>query len=348
VNSETSTFNRFFALIGGISSVFIVLWSLAASNVGVAQATSDRKVFDVATVKPAAPLDLHQMAADVQAGRMPKVGPQINASRASYTYMSLSELIAIARNVRLYQINCPDWLAKERFDIEATIPEGSTKADVPAMLQALLEERFKLAAHQAQEEHKVLALVVGKGGPKMKESPAAPLAIDTNAPLQPGEQQIDGLDGPMRIKMNSDGSATINMGAKGTMTRKFDRQSMSMHIGSSGVTMSGFAEMLSDQFLQMGGADSRQVVDQTVLKSFYEVELEISLSDLMAMARSTGIAMPAGPTSGGANALPEASDPGSGMSVFESVRQMGLKLEERNAKVDRLVIDHIEKTPTEN
>jgi len=67
------------------------------------------------------------------------------------------------------------------------------------------------------------------------------------------------------------------------------------------------------------------------------------------MARAQGTPMPAAPPSGGgANTGPEASDPGGGSSVFDSVGQMGLKLEDRSATVDRLVIDHIEKTPTEN
>ena len=70
------------------------------------------------------------------------------------------------------------------------------------MLQALLAERFKLVAHHAQEEHKVLALVAGKGGPKMKEAATVPQAFDPNSPLQPGERQVDDADGPMRIKMN--------------------------------------------------------------------------------------------------------------------------------------------------
>jgi uncharacterized protein (TIGR03435 family) len=87
----------------------------------------------------------------------------------------------------------------------------------------------------------------------------------------------------------------------------------------------------------------------TGLKGYYEVDVEISIADLMAMARTQGMGMPANPSSGaGANTAPEASDPGGGSSVFESVSQMGLKLEDSKATVDRLVIDHIEKTPTEN
>jgi uncharacterized protein (TIGR03435 family) len=123
---------------------------------------------------------------------------------------------------------------------------------------------------------------------------------------------------------------------------------MTFDIKSSGVTMGGFAELLSTILMQMGGANSRQVVDMTGLKGYYQVDVEISIADLMAMARAQGMAMPSSPPSGGANTVPEASDPGGGSSVFESVSQMGLKLEDSKATVDRLVIDHVEKTPTEN
>jgi uncharacterized protein (TIGR03435 family) len=189
----------------------------AQSKPASGQAPQSKLSFDVATVKPAAPLDMQRMAADMQAGRMPKVGPQVDATRATYTYEPLDQLIALAYNLRSYQISGPAWLSQTRFDIEATIPEGATKDDVPVMLQALLGERFKLVAHRTQEEHKVLALVVGKGGPKMKESATTPQAFDPNSPLQPGERQVDDVGGPMRIKMNTDGTITVNMGARGTI-----------------------------------------------------------------------------------------------------------------------------------
>jgi uncharacterized protein (TIGR03435 family) len=330
--------------------VSALIFFLAAAGAAPAQAPQGQLSFDVATVKPAAPLDMQRLAADMQAGRMPKIGPQIDATRATYSYMSLDQLIAMAWNVRPYQVSGPDWLGKEYFDIEATIPEGATKDDVPAMLQALLEERFKLVVHRAQEEHKVLVLVIGKGGPKMKESATAPLPIDLDSPLAPGERQVDGLDGPMRMKMSPDGTVTVNMGTKGTVVQRFDRQAGTYHMDSSGVTMAGFAESLSNLFLQMGGANSRQVVDMTGLKGYYQVNLEISLTDLMAMVRGMGMVIPERPPSGGtgANTVPVASDPGGGTSVYQSVEHLGLKLEDSKATVDRLVIDHVEKTPTEN
>ena len=69
------------------------------------------------------------------------------------------------------------------------MPEGASKDDAPGMLVSLLEERFKLAAHRDNQEHPVLALMVGKDGPKLKESPAATEPIDENAPLKPGRSR---------------------------------------------------------------------------------------------------------------------------------------------------------------
>jgi len=46
------------------------------------------------------------------------------------------------------------------------------------MLQSLLEERFRLAMHKNIEEMPVYALVVAKGGPKLKPAPP-----DTDCPM---------------------------------------------------------------------------------------------------------------------------------------------------------------------
>ena len=102
----------------------------------------------------------------------------------------------------------------DRFDIAARLPEGATKDDVPEMLRALLVERFKLAAHREKSEQPVLGLVVGKGGPKLKESTETPEAFDENAPLKPGESKMDTPDGPIRLMKNADGSTTYNMGCE--------------------------------------------------------------------------------------------------------------------------------------
>ena len=57
--------------------------------------------------------------------------------------------------------------------------------------------------------------------------------------------------------------------------------------------------------------------------------------------------MPAGSLPGGDGKADEASDPGAS-SIFRSVQDMGLKLDPRKGPIELIVVDHLEKTPTEN
>jgi uncharacterized protein (TIGR03435 family) len=104
----------------------------------------------------------------------------------------------------------------------------------------------------------------------------------------------------------------------------------------------------------MGGSGGTQVVDMTNLKGNYQVAVEISLGDLMAFAREQaremGVNVPATAGGGAADTSPAAaaSDPAGGAGIYASVEKLGLKLEQRKAKVEQLVIDHVEKTPTDN
>jgi len=321
-----------------------------ATTEHAAQAAAANLSFDVASVKPSPPLDIAKLQADMQAGKMPNFGAHITGLRAEYNYMALRDLISVAYKVKPFQVTGPTWMATQRFDIVAKMPEGSTKDDAPAMLQALLEDRFKLKAHRNTEEHPVLALVVAKGGPKMKESPAASEPIDPDTPLKPGEMKVDGPDGPIRVTVNRDGSSTANMGAKGTITQKLDMQAQAMHLESSMLTMGGFADQLTS-LMQMGGSSARQVVDMTGLKGNYQVAVDISIESLREAARNAGFDVPGGPGGGGStgSAPAAASDPGGGgATVFASVEKLGLKLESRKAPVEQVVVDSAEKAPTEN
>jgi uncharacterized protein (TIGR03435 family) len=126
-----------------------------------------------------------------------------------------------------------------------------------------------------------------------------------------------------------------------------DPATRSMKIEASQVTMGGFADMLSSLSQAAGG---RQVKDMTGLTGNYQVAISFSMADLMNMARAQGVAVPNLPAEAGAGALPSdaASDPGGSSTLFRAVESMGLKLESRKAVVEQLVIDHVEKTPTEN
>jgi uncharacterized protein (TIGR03435 family) len=190
------------------------------------------------------------------------------------------------------------------------------------------------------------ALVVGKGGPKLKEAVAEPEPAPEaeGAAPKPGTMAFGTANGTATVTRSSDGrGATVRMPGSGTT--KMTMNDGVMHMEMSKVTMKQFAEALSNY------AD-RPVVDKTGLTGNYQVSLEMSLADLMQIARANGIGIPGGamapPGAGAAGAGPaQAADPGSG-GVFSAVQALGLKLEPRKEPVETIVVDHAEKTPTEN
>ena len=88
----------------------------------------------------------------------------------------------------------------------------------------------------------------------------------------------------------------------------------------------------------------RPAVDMTGLKGSYDFTMEFAPDDFRAMiirsAIYAGVSLPA-------EAL-RALDSVSGDSLFAAIEGLGLKLDRRKAPIDVLVIDHIEKRPTEN
>ena len=88
----------------------------------------------------------------------------------TYSNVSLKQVLTNAYGIKSYQVSGPKWLDSERFDIVAKIAMGATKEQFQMMLQNLLAERFKLAVHHETKELPIYALVVGKGGPKLKET----------------------------------------------------------------------------------------------------------------------------------------------------------------------------------
>ncbi len=338
------------ALVGGLTFAATSAFGQAApvaqtatvATASAAQPAASNLAFDVASVRPSEVPDQAKMMAAMQAGKMPRFGAHIDGLRAEYSQMSLKDLVANAYDVKPYQVTGPDFINGQRFDIAAKMPEGSTKDDAPKMLRALLEERFKLQELTKVEDHPVYALIVGKGGPKLKESAEKAVALDPNAELKPGEMKMDGPMGLMIIKRNPDGSSTANLGEQGRFVQRFNPQGGSLHLEGSSVTMKGFAEMLT-QFAMMGGnsGSGRQVVDMTELKGYYDVTLDVSLGEMM---RNGG-----GPGGAQGGAAAEAADPGGGgLGLFDSVQKMGLKLDPRKAPVQQVVVLHAEKMPTEN
>ena len=111
----------------------------------------------------------------------------------------LKVVLMEAFNVKTDQIIGPSWLDADCFAINAKIPAGATKDQLPAMLQALLAERFKLTVHKESRPSPGYALVVDKNGPKLKAS-------DPNAAGPPAGQvafsatlQSKGIKGSMTM-----------------------------------------------------------------------------------------------------------------------------------------------------
>jgi uncharacterized protein (TIGR03435 family) len=98
--------------------------------------------------------------------------PSADASMVRYPNITLKGLISRAYDVRPYQIDGPSWLDDNNinFSFGAKIPDGATKAQIPAMLQAMLAERFELKIHRESKVQPVYVLIAGSGGPKLKKS----------------------------------------------------------------------------------------------------------------------------------------------------------------------------------
>ena len=284
------------------------------------------------------------------------LGMSVDNARVDIGGAAMIGLICQAYKVKPYQVtsgpNGPTWLYTERYDILAKMPEGATKDQVPEMLQTLLADRFKLVMHRDNKETPVYALVIGKGGLKMKEVPPDPPpthaadegkpAADGPPPPAKGEVVMGTGENQVRMKQST-GGMTVTSKETGPVKVTMDSGMIHMEFEKASIEM--LVAALS-QYLD------RTVVDQTELKGKYQASLDISMVEAMQMAQKMGLNVPPNAMAGrggNANAAPAeaASDP-SGSSLFNSVQKLGLKLEPRKLPYEYLVIDHVEKTPTEN
>jgi uncharacterized protein (TIGR03435 family) len=114
---------------------------------------------------------------------------------------------------------------------------ASQKTMLPAMMQSLLEDRFKLAVHREIKDAPVYLLTVGKGGPKFKES-------------DPTVEHPDGVKLPWGgVLVQSKGAPTLY-----------------------GTSMASLATLLSS----FGGGQGagRQIQDKTGLTGRYDITLK--------------------------------------------------------------------------
>ena len=277
-----------------------------------AQTAPARLEFEVASIKPSAPPGTMQV----------KIGLHIDGAQVHCNFLSLKDYIRMAYRVKDYQIVGPEWMASQRFDIAAKLPEGSNRDQVPDMLKALLADRFLMKMHRDSKEFRVYGLVVTKGGLKIKES-----AADGDS-VTPGDPN----HAPVNVQVNGGpAGTTVNMGKGSSFSFGNNRLEVKK------LTMAVFAELLA-RFVD------RPVVDMTQLKGNYDIAMEMTAEDFRAMmiraALANGIVLP-----------PEAMkalEASSGDSLMAALQNIGLKLEQRKAPLEVLIIDEIQKAPTEN
>ena len=91
---------------------------------------------------------------------------------------SLRECIELAYGIldKHYALSGPTWLDSDRYDIIAKASSTTPKEQLLLMLRKLLADRFHLKVHRERRSVRVYALVVVRGGPKMK----AASGVDSN------------------------------------------------------------------------------------------------------------------------------------------------------------------------
>ncbi len=275
------------------------------------QTPPPRIEFEVASVRPSDPI---LSAADAS-----KIGLHIDGAQINLGKLSLNDFLAMAYKVKLYQISGPEWMASERFDINAKLPAGSKGDQIPQMLQALLTDRFGMKFHREMKDFPVYALVMEKTGLKMKESPS-----------EPADSSGESKSFNVTTSVSQTGT-TINYG-NGMYITFGDNAFEGKKVPGSAIS-----EMLA-RFVD------RPVVDMTELKGNYDFKMQFAPEDFLAMmmraAVAAGVALP-----------PEALkliDASNGDSLFTALETLGLKLEQRKAPIEVLVIDHIDKSPSAN
>ncbi|HLK69488.1 MAG TPA: TIGR03435 family protein [Bryobacteraceae bacterium] len=341
----------FALIVAGIAAiaapVVIGVWNappLLAQALPIPSDSAARSRFEVASIKPAASMPGNR-------NMNPRAGipgrclqkDTFDPGRVDIRCYSLGKLIWIwAFGIPPFRIVGPawmgdaatDWSDGPAFDIFAKLPEGASRDQVPAMLRDLLITRFKLKTHREYREQPVYALVAKSGLSAPSASQNAD-ALQAAANSQAGEpSNMNGVQFYVTRLPNPDGRGPevwiMNSPRMGTV-RKSETASpnSSERYEAASITLDGLADLLT-----IAGIGPEPVVNATGEQGRYQITLEISLAELEAVR--------SGPH--------DYADIQSAKlkAARDGLKKLGLQLERRKAPVEMLVIDNVEKTPTEN
>ena len=296
------------------------------------------QTFEVASIKPASPPVPDGRGRIMIAG--PSGGPgSKDPGRIRYPFINLRTLIMNAYDVKSFQIDGPAFLDTERFELNATMPPETTKEQFKVMLQNLLAERFKLAVHKDTRELPMYSLIVNKGGPKMKESEPAAQPKDDDGPPAPPPLP----NGPP--KMGPDGFPILPPPMGG-------RPGLFMMMMPGRARLTGQQQTMKDLADRLTSQLSRPVTDATELTAKYDFVLSFSTENLPSGMGPLGMMPPPPPPPGGGAGNPDTTfrpESEAPPDIFRALQsQLGLKLESKKGSVEMIVVEHVEKTPTDN
>jgi len=238
----------------------------------VGAAAQSRPAFEVVSIKPASP----PAPEAIRSGTF-RIAFDVDGARVRISGYTLFLLLTAAFRVEPPQVAAPDFARDAYFEIQATLPEGATREQVPEMLQTMLAERFGLAYHRETREYPISVLTVGKSGMKLPRLP-------DHTRMPPTSERL--ADGTTRM------------------------------------TQTGRIASLLPVMKSFGGL---QLVDETGLDGTYTWVRDLP---------------PLAPGMTFQDAMQE--------SFKAMIEAAGLKLETRKIPKETIVVDHLEKTPTEN
>jgi uncharacterized protein (TIGR03435 family) len=306
-----------------IHTVRRMLRALAAilacsANQSFAQSKSAPPKFEVAAVKPCKPADLSLNrerggASGNDPGRM-RISCQTVERLIQWAYVTYANgepsPAGIPPVLDQPIEGIPSWAKSETFSIDAK-PESPQTTEMMRgpMLQALLEDRFKLKLHRGTREVPIYSLDVARGGPKLDAA--------KKDSCTPPPDFSKGLPPPLRPDQPPPCGAFSPDGKGGTRT--------------FGQTLAG----LSAEFSALLG---RHVADRTGIEGTFDIHLDVDFNDLFTrFDRRTA--------AGDAPDRPDRTDPLEALG--SAVRKLGLRLQTTSAPETFIGIDHVER-PSEN
>jgi bla regulator protein blaR1 len=308
--------------------------------------------FEVASVKPAAQMQGRGLANISSRAGIPGYCVQkdtFDPGRVDIRCYSLGKLIWIwAFGIPPFRIVAPawmgdaesDWSDGPKFDISAKLPEGASRDRIPAMLRDLLATRFRLTTHREYREQTVYALEAAKSGLALQPASrntdvlnADALKAAVNSPTSE-PSNMNGVQFYVTRLPHPDGRGpevwVMNSPRMGTVRKsEIGSPNYIERYEASSITLDGLADLLA-----IAGLEPEPVINATGEQGRYQINLEMPTAELEAVRRE--------PHTYADLKIARLK------AARDGLKKLGLQLERRKAPVELLVIDNLEKTPSEN